>query len=209
MMNFIFKHLTLFIFSVSILSACSKHHNKSILNNIYKPYVETYKIQHAEIANPSFRSILKNYVELLDIFENGVNYYCDLDLHYYIIVHSFCRNDSSFIVVNASAESLFFDGNSNEINLSILNGLVFVNDLGREVLIDDRTYEELCSSTKEILYHKNSQNEEFRFTWYKDQNGNRLSLFYPHFFDVYYYNNNNFSFAERVNFCTPPSKPSH
>lgn len=186
MTMFKYRKYTLSLIAFFLMLSCSKRVITSNQDNNYVSYSETLDIKKINITNSRLRSIVIDFVNEVAIFENGVNSFSSYPIDYFISMESLCRNDSSLIVLKASAGSYLFYGHANDLDERHLEQFRFTEIDKSNVLITRDIEESFCTA-KQIDISEDSLNKgEFELNWYKKSNGDRLIDFYPYFFRTYY-----------------------
>lgn len=183
---FKYKNLLLTLIAVSLIISCSKQLVPIRENKDYIPYSEFLRLKEVDISHVSLRSVINDFIQDLVIFENGVNYYSPYPIDYFASVESFCRNDSSFVVLKASAGSYLFYGFSDELDKRKLEQFRIASIENGQTLIAKDIEPSLCNDIKEYIYTESMKETEFRLNWYKKSNGERLIDFHPYFYKIYY-----------------------
>lgn len=187
----------LFLISILLIVSCSNRMVASRQNSNYVPYSEILSIKKITLNNSSLRSIISDFISETTTFENGVNSYSPYPIDYFITVGSFCRNDSSFIVLKATAGSYMFYGHTNDIDKRILEQFRLAEVERSNVLVARDIKESFCND-KGGFYTDSMDIEEFELNWYKNRNGDRLIDFHPYFFRIYYFNGEKIESVEYV-----------
>lgn len=166
-----------------------------IVHDEFNPNWESVTINKAEIINTNFKYILDRFENYLDVFERGVNHYRANKLDYFIIVESFCNNDSTFIEIQAkSGRSLFYDF-SEEINKRKLD-YMFVNKgkVKNTIFLNNDSLP--CHIGKD-LFRVSPVQEKFNIKYFSKESGEILNEDIPYFREYYYYNGVDFIFKWR------------
>jgi hypothetical protein len=173
------------VFAFILMMSCSKRVITSGKENNYMPYSEILEIKKINITDSKLSSIICNFIDEVTIFENGVNSFSAYPLDYFIRVYSLCKNDSSLIVLNASAGSYLFYGHADDLDDRILEEYRLA-EVGKKSVLISRDIEESFCKTKDLVILEDTLNKgEFELNWYQKSNGERLIYFYPYFFRIY------------------------
>ena len=180
-----YKKYSLSLISLLLIISCSKKLMTSHKDDNYIPYTEVLNIKQISIKHFGLKSIINDFIDEVKIFEHGVNSYSSYQIDYFVLVESFCRNDSAFIVLKASAGSYLFYQLANVIDERMLEQFRIAQVDKNKVVIAKDIEESLCTDKRENLYKELIKEGKFKLNWYKKSNGERLIDFHPYFFTTY------------------------
>lgn len=185
---FKYRNCALSLLALILIMSCSRRIITSNKDNDYVPYSEVLSIKEIDIIHAGLKSIMIDFIQDLEIFENGVNSYSPYHIDYFVSAESFCRNDSSFVVLKARAGSYLFYGHLDELDKRKLEQFRIVKGEEKQILVAKDIEDSLCMDLGEDIYKESKKEGEFRLNWYKKSNGDRLIDFHPYFFQIYHLN---------------------
>lgn len=190
-----YKKYSLSLIVLFGLLSCSKSLMKSNEGNNYIPYSEVIEIKQVSINHASVKSVISEFLDDVKIFEHGVNSYSPYKIDYFILVDNFCKNDSLFISLKATANIyLLFYGLDDFLDERWLEQFRVAQVDERYVLI--RNEKSQCADNRKILYKELNQSVEFTLNWYKKSNGDRLITLSPYFFKTYLFDKGEIEYVE-------------
>lgn len=197
-----FKYSILAILPIMLIMSCSRRLNTTQESNNYVPYSEVLSIKEIDITNAELNSIISDFIMDLEIFENGVNSFSPYYIDYFASLQSFCRNDSSFILLKATAGSFGFYGHSNQLDNRILEQYRIAKFKNNQILVAKDIEDAFCQFKGYDIFHESHKEVEFTFEWYKTRNGERLIDFHPYFYKIYYIDKEKIK-LDKLNFPDP------
>lgn len=197
------NYLKYIVFSLTFvfISSCAKINLKRTETEVFYSFNETIVFKKVEIIHPELKSKIIEFDSYLKLFEKGINTYSPYQLSYFTTARSFCRNDSSFLILKAKAGNQLIYNFSDEIIQEKIDQLSISSIDEIDLLIYGNIEKTFCTEFNNNFIEESNIEEKFGFDWYKKRNGERLMFVYPSIQSIYYINGNElikteFSFLE-------------